>query len=94
MLTVRYDARQTIDRILTDADTQKEDGFDAYAFDDQGRFVTEPRHLVDVKAGPLAPFAPPVPADPADPPARCSASSRPVWPSRVRPGPWTGRRCS
>ena len=70
VLTVRYDARQTIDRILTDADTQKEDGFDAYAFDDQGRFVTEPRHLVDVKAGPLAPFAPPVPADPADPPAR------------------------
>ncbi|BAM04035.1 hypothetical protein PSMK_18760 [Phycisphaera mikurensis NBRC 102666] len=41
VLTVRYDARKTIDRILND--TERGFHFDAYAFDEGGRFVTEPR---------------------------------------------------
>ncbi len=53
VLTVRYDARQTIDRILTDAEL--DDDLDVYAFDENARFVTKPGHTPVTSAAPHDP---------------------------------------
>ena len=53
VLTVRYDARQAIDRILRDV--EQDFGVDAYAFDENARFVTKPRFVKERFRGPDGP---------------------------------------